>query len=135
MALFILDTDTCSYIMKRSHPHLLEKIKLVPLAEQAISVVTLAELMYGLKLSGSPEKARAVFDDFIRYPAVLDWDRAAGEHYADIRADLKRRGEMIGANDLMIAAHARSLGATLITNNMRELVRVSGLVVENWAAP
>ena len=66
---------------------------------------------------------------------MLDWDRAAGEHYADIRADLKRRGETIGANDLMIAAHARSLGATLITNNMREFVRVSGLVVENWAAP
>ena len=135
MAFFILDTDICSYIMKRSHPHLLQKVRAVPLAEQAISVVTLAELMYGLKLSGSPAKARAVFDDFIRYPAVLDWDRAAGEHYADIRADLKRRGEMIGANDLMIAAHARSVGATLVTDNTREFVRVSGLTVENWAAP
>lgn len=133
MAVYILDTDTCSYIMKRSHPVLLAKIQTVLLAEQAVSVVTMAELLYGAKLSTKPKTAMESFNDFIKHLAVLDWTQEAAEHYADLRADLKRRGEMIGSNDLLIAAHARSIKAVMVTNNVREFGRVKGLKVENWS--
>jgi tRNA(fMet)-specific endonuclease VapC len=119
--------------MKRSHPNLLEKIQSVSLVDQAVSVVTVAELLYGVKLSSKPKLATEAFDTFIKHLAVLDWTQEAAEHYADIRADLKRRGEMIGANDLLIAAHARSAKSVLVTNNVREFGRVKGLKVENWA--
>ncbi|HUF82786.1 MAG TPA: PIN domain-containing protein [Burkholderiales bacterium] len=132
MSRYLLDTDTCSYIMKRSHPALLERIRAVPLSEQAVSIVTVAELMYGAKLSAKPRQAREAFDAFIRHLEVKDWTVDAAEHYADIRANLKLRGEMIGANDLMIAAHALSLDAVLITNNVREFGRVKKLKIENW---
>ena len=133
MASYILDTDTCSYIMKRSYPQLLTKIQTIPLAQQAVSVITMAELLYGAKLSSKPALAIKAYEAFIRHLAVLDWTQEAAEHYADIRADLKRRGEMIGANDLLIAAHARSIKSILVTNNVREFGRVKGLKVENWA--
>jgi tRNA(fMet)-specific endonuclease VapC len=119
--------------MKRSHPLLLERIRAVPLSQQAVSVVTMAELLYGAKLSVQPKQAHAAFDAFIRHVEVIEWSVGAAEHYADIRANLKRRGEMIGANDLLIAAHARSLKAVLVTNNVREFGRVRGLRIENWS--
>ncbi len=134
MAHYILDTDICSYIMKRSHPVLLNRIRSVPISEQAVSVVAMAELLYGAKLSTRPKQARDAFNAFIRHLEVIEWSAEAAEHYADIRANLKLRGEMIGANDLLIAAHARSLKAVLVTNNVREFCRVKGLKVENWAA-
>jgi tRNA(fMet)-specific endonuclease VapC len=134
MAGYILDTDTCSYIMKRSHPKLLKKLQRVPIGALAVSVVTMAELLYGAKLSSKPKLAIEAYEAFIRHLAVLDWTQEAAEHYADIRADLKKRGEMIGANDLLIAAHARSVKSVLVTNNVREFGRVKGLKVENWAA-
>ena len=132
MSLYLLDTDICSYIMKRSHPALLSKIQAVPLAHQAISIITLSELLYGVKLSSKPKQSREALDAFVLHLAVLDWSGEAAEHYADIRADLKKRGQPIGSNDLLIAAHARSLKATLVTNNVREFAKVKGLKVENW---
>lgn len=95
--------------------------------------MSVAELLYGVELSTRPSQAREAFDAFIRHPAVLDWPVDAAAHYARIRARLKSRGEYIGANDLMIAAHALGLGAVLVTNNEREFRRVAGLKVENWA--
>jgi len=133
MVRYILDTDICSYIMKRSHPALLERIRSVPLTDQAVSVVTVAELLYGVKLSARPKQVRAAFDAFIRHLEIIEWSAQAAEHYADIRANLKLRGEMTGANDLLIAAHARSLKVVLVTNNVREFRRVKGLKVENWS--
>lgn len=134
MARYMLDTDICSYIMKRSHPALLERIRSVPISDQAVSVVTVAELLYGVKLSARPKQARAAFNEFIRHLEVLHWSAEAAEHYADIRANLKLRGEMIGANDLLLAAHARGLKSVFVTNNVREFSRVKGLKVENWSA-
>lgn len=134
MARYLLDTDICSYIMKRSHPALLERIRSVPIADQALSVVTASELLYGVKLSTKQKQAREAFNAFVRHLEVMEWPAEAAEDYADIRANLKRRGEMIGANDLLIAAHARSLKAILVTNNVREFGRVKGLKVENWTA-
>jgi tRNA(fMet)-specific endonuclease VapC len=74
-------------------------------------------------------------DEFLRYVEVLDYPAAAALNYARIRADLKVRGTMIGGNDLLIAAHARSIGLTLVTNNTREFSRVHGLKIENWTDP
>jgi tRNA(fMet)-specific endonuclease VapC len=119
--------------MKRSNPALLQRICSVPIPDQAVSVMTVAGLLYGVKLSARPKQARAAFDAFIRHLEVIEWSAEAAEHYADIRANLKLRGEMIGANDLLIAAHARSLKAVLVTSNVREYCRVKGLKVENWS--
>jgi tRNA(fMet)-specific endonuclease VapC len=132
MAQYLLDTDTCSYVMKRSHPALIEKIQTIPMAALAVSVVTMAELLYGAKLSSKPKQAAQAYAEFIKHVAVLDWTPNAAEHYADIRADLKKRGEMIDANDLLIAAHARSEQMVLVSNNVREFSWVRKLKLENW---
>jgi tRNA(fMet)-specific endonuclease VapC len=130
--LYLLDTDTCAFILRRSSPGLLDRIQSVPLTQQAISMVTLAELLYGVKVSNRKKENRAAVDALVLHLPVLEWSRGAAEHYAEIRSDLKKKGQLIGSNDLMIAAHARSLGATVVTNNVKDFRRVNGLKVENW---
>lgn len=132
--LYLLDTDTCAFILRRSSPALLERIQTVPLEQQAVSMITVAELLYGVQVSSRKKANLAAVDLLIRHLAVLDWPRAAAEHYAEIRADLHKRGQLIGSNDLFIAAHARSLGATVVTNNVKDFGRVKALKVENWTA-
>ena len=130
----MLDTDTCSYIMKRSNDAVLKRLRRVPVNEVCISVITKSELLYGVELSPRKQQDETALAAFLGYVEVLGFpDRASG-HYAAIRADLKKQGAMIGANDLFIAAHARSLGLTLVTNNTREFKRVRNLAIENWAA-
>lgn len=100
-----------------------------------MSVVTKAELLYGVEVSPKHAQDATAFAAFLPYVEVLDLDEDAALHYAEIRADLKKRGAMIGANDVFIAAHARALGLTLVTNNTAEFERVTGLLVENWTLP
>jgi len=133
MPLFMLDTDTCSYIMKRSHDAVLKRLASVAVSEVCISVISKAELMFGVELSPRRQQDQVALGAFLRHIEVLDFPDVAAEHYAKIRATLKTRGQMIGANDLLIAAHVRSLGLTLVTNNTREFGRVPDLMVENWA--
>jgi tRNA(fMet)-specific endonuclease VapC len=128
----MFDSDTCAFILRRTSAELLDRIQKVPLENQSMSVVTLAELLYGVQVSAKKKANRIAVDTLVRHVEVLDWSRAAAEHYAEIRADLKKRGQLIGANDLLIAAHARSLGVALVTNNVKEFRRVKGLSVENW---
>ena len=130
----MLDTDICSYVMKRSNKSLLERLAAVPVADVCMSVVTKAELLYGVQVSPHPDRDTEALKGLLTYVEALDLPEGAAEHYADIRGDLKRRGRLIGANDLFIAAHARGLGLTLVTNNTEEFSRVAGLTVENWAA-
>ena len=130
--IYLLDTDTCIFILRRSIPALLSRIQSVPLHEQAISVVTLAELLYGVQESSKKKANQASVDALVRHVRVMEWPAKAAEHYAEIRADLRRKGQSIGANDLMIAAHARSEGAIVVTNNVKDFGRVKGLKVENW---
>ena len=130
--LYMLDTDTCSYILRRASPKLMRRIQDVSLDQQCISVISLSELLYGVQLSEKKTSNQPAIDALTRHVTVLDWPRAAAEHYADIRADLKKRGQIIGGNDLLIAAHARYLNATLVTNNVREFKRVKQLLVDNW---
>jgi len=133
MMLYMLDTDIASYIMKRSNQQALRRLKEVPISVVCISAIAKSELMFGIELSPRREKDQEALTEFLRYCQVLDFPEAAAVDYGQIRADLKRRGTLIGANDLLIAAHARSLGLTLVTNNTREFARVQGLKLENWS--
>lgn len=135
MPRFMLDTDTCSYIMKRSHPLLLKRLQSMPVDNVCMSVVTKAELLYGVEVSPRRAQDEAALAAFLPYVEVVDLDESAALHYAEIRADLRRRGAMIGANDLFIAAHARALDVTLVTNNTAEFDRVRDLRVQNWTVP
>lgn len=88
--------------------------------------------MYGVEVSPRRAQDQAALKAFLSYVEVLNFSDEAADHYAKIRADLKSRGVRIGGNDLFIAAHARSLGLTLVTNNIREFSRVRDLALENW---
>lgn len=130
--LYMLDTDTCAFILRRTSDTLLARIQAIPVAQQVMSVVTYAELQYGVQVSSKKKANLAAVDALARHVAVLAWPQEAAGHYAQIRAGLKKKGLMIGANDLLIAAHARSLGAVVVTNNTKDFTRVKGLRVENW---
>jgi tRNA(fMet)-specific endonuclease VapC len=129
---YMLDTDISSYIMKRSSNAVLERLRHVPVAETCISVITKSELMYGVEVSPRRSQDKAALDAYLRYVEILEYPEEAALDYAQIRASLKKLGTMIGANDLFIAAHARCLGLTLVTNNTREFGRIKGLRIENW---
>jgi tRNA(fMet)-specific endonuclease VapC len=135
MLRFMLDTDICSYIMKRSNEPVLRKLQRVPVDDISVSVITKAELLFGVEVSPRREQDEIALQAFLRHVEVLDFSDTASFHYAQIRAHLKKLGTMIGANDLLIAAHACSLGLKLITNNTREFGRVPNLKIENWTAP
>lgn len=130
---YMLDTDISSYVMKRANEQLLKKLRTVAVNDVCISVITKSELLYGVELSPRRAQDQAALKAFLNYVEVLNFPDEAADHYAKIRADLKSRGAMIGGNDLFIAAHARSLGLMLITNNIREFSRVRDLALENWA--
>ena len=132
MARYMLDTDTCSYIMKRSSESVIKRLRAVPVSDICISVITKSELLYGVEVSPRRTQDANALQSFLPHVAVLAFPDDAAAHYAQIRADLRKRGQMIGANDLFIAAHARSLGLRLVTNNIDEFQRVKGLAVENW---
>jgi len=133
MAIFMLDTDIASYIMKRSDDAVLRRLRTVAVSDVCISAIAKAELEYGVEVSPRRQRDQQALDAFLRHVAVLDFPGEAAAEYGRIRAGLKARGTMIGANDLLIAAHARCLGLTLVTNNTREFGRVQGLKMENWS--
>jgi tRNA(fMet)-specific endonuclease VapC len=134
MLRYILDTDICSYVMKRSHDALLRHLQKVPVSDVCVSVVTKCELLYGVEVSPRRQQDEAALNAFLNYVEVLDFPDNASSHYAQIRAQLKKSGKMIGANDLFIAAHARSLGLTLVTHNTQEFRRVHKLAIEDWTS-
>ena len=132
MKRYMLDTDISSYIIRKRPESVRARFREVEGEQLCISVVSEAELLYGVKAKGSPRALAATVADFLRRLTVLDWSRAAAQHYADIRANLDSAGTPIGNMDLLIAAHARSAGAVLVTNDQKHFLRVPGLKVENW---
>ena len=132
--LFMLDTDTCIFLMRGESPALAARVQSVPLQQQVMSAVTFAELTYGVQVSAAAKRKQnqSVLDSLVLHLAVLDWPQDAAKHYAEIRTDLKKRVAQLGAADLMIAAHARAMGAIVVTNNVKDFDRVKGLEVENW---
>lgn len=129
---FLLDTDTFIYLRQRRSPHVVARFDELQFGKSAISVVTWGELIYGAEKSRDPGKSFAGLEQLVRLVPVLPIPAEAGKFYGAIRAMLEKRGEMIGSNDAWIAAHARALGLTLVTNNEREFRRISDLKVENW---
>lgn len=131
MLRYLLDTNICIDVIKRRPESLLERFNLEA-PYLAISSITLAELMHGAEKSSAPQRTLAVVEDFCSRLEVLEYGRKAAQHYGQIRSALERRGTPIGVNALHIAAHARSEGLTLVSNNLREFERVEGLLFENW---
>lgn len=132
MPRYMLDTDIASYIMKQSCEPAMQRLKRVAVHDVCISVITKCEILYGIEVSPKRKQNQEALDMLLRHVAVLEYPEQAALEYARIRADLKQRGKMIGADDLLIAAHAKSIGLILVTNNVREFERVKGLRIENW---
>lgn len=131
MLRYLLDTNICIDVIKRRPESLLERFN-ENASHLAISAITLAELLHGAEKSSQPQRTLSVVEDFCSRLDVLDYGAKAAQHYGQIRSALERRGTPIGVNDLHIAAHARSEGLTLVSNNLREFERVEGLLYENW---
>ncbi len=127
----MLDTNIVIYVIKRRPLAVMETFN-QHASRMAISVVTLAELIHGSEKSSHPEKNLKTVEDFCSRLEVLDYGVKAAQHYGAIRSDLEKIGQPIGVNDLHIAAHARSEGLVLVTNNIKEFDRVPGLQLENW---
>jgi tRNA(fMet)-specific endonuclease VapC len=129
---YLLDTNICIYLIKKHPAKVLERLMSCSPEEVALSVVTVSELAYGVSKSLSQQKNRDALELFLSPFQVLAYPVEAAFAYGQIRAELERKGTPIGAMDLMIAAHAMAAGATLVSNNLREFRRVSGLMTENW---
>ena len=131
MLRYMLDTNICIYTIKNNP---------LPVREQfnkhqhhlCISSIVLSELLYGAEKSAHPEKSLAIVEGLAARLDVLPFDDEAAAHAADIRAELAKQGTPIGHYDVLIAGHARSRGLVLVSNNVREFERVSGLRLENW---
>lgn len=132
MPRYMLDTDTCSYIMKRSNPLVLRRLQQARVSDVCMSVITKSELLFGVEISPRKQHDEMALHAFLEYVEVLDLPDKAASHYAEIRAHLKARGTPVGGNDLFIAAHARSSGLILVTNNTNEYGRIPDLILENW---
>lgn len=135
MPLYMLDTDTSSLIMNYKNLRVLDRLQSVSTDDVCISIITKCEMLYGVEKSPQRSKHQTALNEYMRFVKVVDFSGEAARHYAQIRAALAISGKIIGANDLFIAAHARSLELTLVTNNTREFNRVPGLKVENWTEP
>lgn len=129
--IYLLDTNICIYIINRRPPQVRGHFEGLLYGDVAVSSITGAELAFGVAKSGSARNREAL-EKFLAPLEVLPFDVAAMYAYGALRADLQARGQPIGALDTMIAAHALALGATLVTNNLAEFNRVSGLTCENW---
>lgn len=131
MLKYLLDTDTCIYTIKRKPVHL-KRMFNAHIGQLGISSITWGELITGAEKSNQVQRNLQDLEGFAARLEILDFDRNAATHFGQIRAELARTGESIGAYDSMIAGHARSAGLIVVTNNQSEFNRVNGLRVENW---
>lgn len=130
--IYLLDTDICIYVINARPAKVLARFRQERMGGIGISSVTAAELAYGVTKSGS-ERNRRALEMFLAPLEILPFDASAIWKYGELRTELERRGQPIGTLDTMIAAHALALNTVMVTNNIREFSRVSGLRVENWA--
>ncbi len=130
---YLVDTNICIYIAKHKPPLVRERFARHAASELAMSVITLGELRFGAEKSRSREQALSIINQLGTLMEIAPISESVGEHYGQIRSSLYRSGQIIGNNDLWLAAHARAEGWILVTNNEREFVRVAGLQVENWS--
>ena len=133
MTKYMLDTNICIAIMK-GHPDIRSKISSIDPVKIGTSGIVLAELSYGVWKSLQRERNKQALADFCSICNIWDWPARAADTYGEIRTFLEQQGRIIGANDLLIAAHTKYLKAVLITNNTREFERIPHLQIEDWTS-
>jgi tRNA(fMet)-specific endonuclease VapC len=129
---YLLDTNICIYIIKQKPPQVIGRLQKLAVNEIGISIITLAELEYGVAKSSFPERNRLALVRFLAPFEILPFSETAAVAYGRIRSDLEKNGQIIGPYDLLIGAQALSEKLTLVTNNEREFLRIPGLAIENW---
>lgn len=132
--MFLLDTNILSDLIRHPQGAIANRIAVVGEAEIATSIIVASELRYGAERRGSDRLTRQL-EAVLSLVPVLPLGDDADMQYGRLRTDLEKRGQPIGGNDMLIAAHALSLGVTLVTDNVREFERVTGLAIENWLRP
>lgn len=129
---FFLDTDTCIHYLKGQSAELRSRLHTTKVEDIAIPTIVKAELLVGCQRSSNSKKARNIVDAFLQPFALAPFDDSAAADYAEIRHRLEQRGEIIGPNDLIIAAIVRSQQGILVTHNVREFSRIAELKVQDW---
>jgi tRNA(fMet)-specific endonuclease VapC len=130
---YLLDTNICIYIRQKRPDQVLRRFQKLRPGEAVLSIITYGELLYGAAKSAQPREALERLRELVYLLPALSLPETAAEVYGRIRAELESKGQMIGNNDLWIAAHAVAAGLTLVTNNEKEFRRVPGLKIQNWA--
>src|SRR4051812_46922054 len=128
---YLLDTDIASFAINHRFPKVREQLQRVAFPDIAISVITEAELRFGLARRPSGSRLQFAVEDFLRHASILSWDSDAAQRYASLRANLELDGNLLGAMDLMIAAHALALECTLVTHD-QGFQKVKGLKLADW---
>ena len=129
---YMLDTNICIYVIKHKPESVFRELKKISPEDVCISSITYAELAYGVEKSVQTERNRLALAMMLSSIDIAAFDDAAASEYGEIRASLEKGGTPIGSLDMLIAAHARSAGCTLVTNNTKEFCRVEGLKLANW---
>ena len=132
--MYMLDTNICIYIIKKKTENVLNRLKQNRKKGLYISTITLAELEFGNANADSlyKERNRLALLEFLSIMNIKQFDEQAAREYGIVKKDLKDKNHLIGPFDMLIGAHAKSLNMTLVTNNVREFIRIQGLKVENW---
>ncbi len=133
---YMLDTNICVFVLRNKANqaiNVIRNIKKHKANDICISAITYAELMHGVEKNVNPDKKRLALLLFLSSIGVLDFNQDAADEYGKIRANLEKQGNIIGTMDMLIAAHAKSQGLTIVTNNTKEFMRVDGLEVEDWS--
>jgi len=129
---YMLDTNTCVYIIKRKPPDVIERFKEIEISQIGISAITLSELLYGVSKSSKPKQNQIALAQFVAPLEILPYGDEAAQYYGSLRTRLENQGSPIGSLDMLIAAHALWLDCILITNNEREFNRIPNLKTDNW---
>ncbi len=130
----LLDTDICVELIRQRSPQILRRLKRYSPADVGVSSITLAELAYGAAKSAEPERNQTALNKFAGALEVAPFDDLAARQYGEIRAKLQKQGIVIRSLDMLIGAHAVSIGVTLVTHNTREFSRIQGLRLVDWIA-
>ncbi len=132
MMKYMLDTNTCIYIIKRKPVEVIDRFRQLQISQVSISSITLSELEYGVMKSSKPEQNHLALAQFLAPMEILPYGDEAAQHYGKLRVYLEKHGTPIGSLDMLIAAHALSTDCVLITNNVKEFERVPNLRINNW---
>lgn len=130
---YMLDTNICIYLIKKKSEKILRHFKAHSIGDIGISSITIAELRYGVEKSQQVQKNREALYEFLLPLEIADFDDEAAVSYGTVRVALEKAGTPVGSMDMLIGAHALSLGATLVTNNVREFRQIKGLKIADWS--